>query len=173
MKKVLYSFLAALFIGLFAQIEIKLPTNMANLDISGQTLAVLLVGIFLGRWYGALAILFYLILGAIGLPIFSGGNSGWSSFVEGSGGYFLGFLLSAFVIGYFGEKGWRKSFWKTLLAKSIGTLIILICGTVGLMFLFSTQDAITYGFSPFLIGGAIKILIGTIVVIAIEKLKPV
>jgi len=82
--------------GIFAQIRIVLPWT--PVPITGQVLAVLLSGIFLGNLYGGLSMALYLILGFAGIPWFSGGTSGF--FIGPTTGYLIGFIPAALFIGW-------------------------------------------------------------------------
>ena len=156
MPNYLKLFLAVILIAISAQITI----NVGPIPISGQSLAVLLVGFFLGSFFGPLAILFYLLLGSIGLPIFADGASGWATLQGGSGGFLWGFLLGAYVIGLLGEKGWGSSFGQSLLAMFLGTVVIVTCGLIQLSILYDFPRALEYGLYPFIWGAVIKIIIG-------------
>lgn len=69
------------------------------IPVTLQTLGVMLAGALLGAWRGFLAVLTYLAVGAIGLPVFAGGTSGLAPFTSQSGGYLFAFPLGALVIG--------------------------------------------------------------------------
>ena len=85
--------------------QLSIPLFFTPVPISMQTFAVLLIGGFLGSKKGALAVALYLFEGVIGLPFFSGGHAGVACLLSPSGGYLLGFLVAAFVIGMMVEKG--------------------------------------------------------------------
>ncbi len=154
--------LSALFIALFAQIDIRLPINEDTFPITGQTFAVLLVAAVLGRKQGSLAVLIYLIMGIIGLPVFAEAGSGYLSFVKGSGGYLYGFLIAAFATGWLSDKGWGRSFLNALVLMLIGTIIILFFGLLQLTFLYGFEKALEYGLYPFILGAIIKIVLGAL-----------
>jgi biotin transporter BioY len=168
--KVLQVVFAAIFISLFAQIEIALPLNEVGIDISGQTFAVLLVGFLLGPIYGPLAVVLYIILGAIGLPVFSGGSAGLDKLWGSSAGYLLGFILGAYVVGILGERGWGKRLDQAIFAMTLGTLIILFTGTLRLALIHGVSKAVEYGFYPFLLGGVVKVILGGVAAYVAERL---
>ena len=170
-KKILLAILAAVFISLFAQIEIELPLNEEGISISGQTFAILLPAFFLGRWYALLSVVIYIIMGASGLPVFSGGASGYENLYGGSAGYFGGFLYAAFHVGGLGEnRAWRKSLFKCILAMLTGTLYILAFGVLRLSFKYGFLEAMEIGCYPFLLGGLVKVVLGGVVAYFIERL---
>lgn len=89
----------ACLIGLVAQIRIILPWS--PVPITGQTFAVLLAGVLLGRWWGGISVAIYAGLGAAGVPWFTGLNSGLAYLAGPTGGYIIGFILAALFLGYF------------------------------------------------------------------------
>ncbi|NJN77733.1 MAG: biotin transporter BioY [Saprospiraceae bacterium] len=84
--------------------------------------------------------------------------------IGNTGGYLFGFAVAAFAVGWLGEcENWRVNFGKSLIAMTIGTAIILIFGTTFLGIKIGFSDALKYGFYPFLLGAAIKIVLGAAV----------
>mgnify|MGYP001612667683 FL=1 len=102
---------AALFASLTGAVAwFKIPLPFTPVPITLQTLMVLLSGAMLGPVYGALAMIVYLVLGAIGLPVFAGGSSGVGALLGPTGGYLFSYPVSAFVIGYMLQKKKLNSF---------------------------------------------------------------
>ena len=163
--------IAVAFIAGFAQCTINLDWHDLQIPISGQSFAVLVVGMLLGRKYGLVSILLYLLLGALGLPFFADGTSGWEVFTKGSAGFLIGFAIGAFVVGWLADIGWRKSFAKALLAMTIGTGLIVGSGVLWLTYLYGWAKALEYGFYPFVWGAVAKIIIGAVVVWGFDKLR--
>ena len=92
---------AALFAALTGAVAwFKIPLPFTPVPITLQTLMVLLSGAILGPYYGALSMIIYLILGAMGFPVFAGGSSGFGALLGPSGGYLFSYPIAAFVIGY-------------------------------------------------------------------------
>jgi len=91
--------LVALVISSYISFDV--PLNDFEIPISLQSLVVLLVCFFLGRMNGMLVILAYLILGAVGLPVFADGNAGVDVLMGKSGGYLFGFLLAVIILESF------------------------------------------------------------------------
>ena len=168
-KNIGWALLAAIFIALCAQIEFEVPLNKENIPISGQTFAILLAAFFLGRWYAVLALLIYIVMGALGLPVFAGGASGIEKLYGGSAGYFGGFIYAAYIVGAYGERGWRRNLLKCIQAMFYGTLIILSLGVIRLLFIYSPEEALEVGFYPFIKGGVVKVLLGGIVAFGLER----
>lgn len=152
----------AALVALLAQVTIPLPL----VPITGQTLAVLLVGSTLGRARGALSMVLYALLGLVGLPVFApnadGSHSQGVAVVFGAtGGYIVGFILSAILVGWLAELQWDRKFLKALATFAAGTLSVFV---IGLPWLAATAhldlpSTLAFGLYPFLIPGAIKALI--------------
>jgi len=83
--------------GLLAQIKISLPWT--PVPITGQTFAVLLTGVLLGRWWGGISQVIYVVMGVVGIPWFAGLSGGYSALIGPSGGYIIGFILAALFLG--------------------------------------------------------------------------
>ncbi|MBI2655790.1 biotin transporter BioY [Candidatus Woesearchaeota archaeon] len=96
---------AALFAALTGAVAwFKIPLPFTPVPITLQTLMVLLSGAMLGAYYGALAMIVYLLLGAIGLPVFAGGSAGFAALLGPSGGYLFSYPVAAFAVGYMLQK---------------------------------------------------------------------
>lgn len=164
---------AVFFIALSAQVTIEVPLNDANIPISGQSFAVLLVAGILGLKRGVGAVALYVLLGTLGLPIFADGESGLDVLKGGSGGFLIGFIAAAFGVGYrMSRLAFRAiSFIKALYLMTFGTAIILFFGIGRLTNLYGFEKALEYGFFPFWQGALIKILLGAIVLFFVEKYK--
>ncbi len=105
----------------------------------------------------------YLVVGALGVPVFAKGAAGLEVFTKGSGGYLYGFAMAAFVVGLLADWGWGKTYVKGLLLMFLGTAVILFFGLLQLTFLYGWDKALEYGFYPFWAGAAIKIVLGMLV----------
>lgn len=151
-------------IALSAQLSIDLVVNDGMIPITFQTLAVLLVGYFLGATWGTVAVALYVLLGLAGLPILADGNAGWSVLTGGSGGYLIGFILGAFSCGKLEESGWGNNFLSAIFNQTVGTVAILIFGVAWLSYLYGFAKALEYGFYPFWMGAIVKILLGAIII---------
>ncbi len=148
---------AAALTALAAQWEIPLP--FTPVPITGQTFAVLLTGAALGAKLGAAGQGLYVIAGAIGLPIYAGGASGWEEArAGGTTGYLIGFIAAAAVVGYLAERRQDRTFPTMFTAFILGSFIIYVFGVAGLMLIFdmTVTEAIVAGVIPFLVGDLIK-----------------
>lgn len=167
LQKLLPTFLAAIFIAIFAQITIPLP----YIPITGQSFAVLLVAYLLGWNRGMIAVLLYLFAGAIGLPVFAEGASGIAKLKGNSGGFLYGFVVAAFVVGYLSEKLESSSFNSALQIMTLGTGVILFFGVMHLSIHIGFQKALQYGLYPFIAGAVVKIVLGAVVGDYLKKNK--
>ena len=149
----------SMFVALAAQVAIRLP--FSPVPVTGQTLAVLLVGALLGSRRGAWSLLAYLLEGLAGLPVFAGGASGPAYALGPTGGYLLGFVAAAFVVGWRAERGWDRRLGSTALAMVAGNVAIYACG-LGWLALFVGRQALALGLFPFLAGDLVKLVLAAI-----------
>ncbi len=147
------------FIALSAQIAI--PLWFTPVPMSLQPLAILLIGAILGSRKGALSVIAYITEGILGLPVFAGGLSGIAYFIGPTGGYLIGFILTAFFTGYLLERGWKNHLLSTFAALFLSCSLTLIAGAAYLAFFVGPIRALWLGILPFLIGDLIKVVIAT------------
>jgi len=146
----------SLFVALSAQVVIPLP--FTPVPITLQTFAVLLTGALLGSRLGALALVAYLVEGALGLPFFRGGNGGWLYLaVSPTAGYLLAYPLAAFLTGWLAERGWDRRFLTAAAAIALGSAVVLAGGWLGLLRFYSAGQAFALGVAPFIVGDVLKI----------------
>jgi biotin transport system substrate-specific component len=146
----------SLFVAGMAQVRIPLP--FTPVPITGQTFAVLLVGASLGTRRGAASLVLYLLLGVIGLPFFAGGASGLSVLVGPTGGYLVGFVVAAYLLGALATRGLDRRVPGALLTFLAGEMIIYLFGIAWLSVYLGIKQAIVAGFLPFLVGDAVKLV---------------
>jgi biotin transport system substrate-specific component len=141
-----------------AQISIHIPG--LTVPITGQTFAVLLSGAALGANRGATAMLLYVALGMIGLPVFAGGTHGSDVVFGATGGYLIGFLAAGWVVGRLAEARMDRTPVKALPLFVIGSVIVYAIGVPWLAVWAhaSLGTAISQGFTPFIGGDVIKAL---------------
>jgi biotin transport system substrate-specific component len=148
---------AAALTALAAQWEIHLP--FTPVPITGQTFAVLLTGAALGAVLGAAGQAVYVVAGALGLPVYSGGASGWdTASAAGTSGYLIGFIVAAGVVGHMAERRQDRTFPTMFTAFIAGSFIIYAFGVAGLMILLdmTLSEAVLAGVVPFILGDIIK-----------------
>lgn len=146
-------------VALSAQVTIPLHP----VPVTGQTFGVLLIGALLGRRRGLLALFAYLAQGAVGLPVFAGGKAGFASFAGPTGGYLIGFLVAALVVGWLSERGWDRRFATTVLAMFAGNVVIYAWGLTWLASFVGWQVALKVGCLPFVPGDLLKILMAALI----------
>ena len=123
-----------------------------------QNLFIFLAGLLLGGRWGLTSVGIYLLAGAIGLPVFSGGAGGIGRLMGPTGGYLFGFLPAVYLIGLISEKTDGKIFWDVM-SMICGSLIIYAFGVAWLKLVtgMTLAKTLTVGMYPFLIGDALKI----------------
>ncbi len=143
--------------GIAAQIAVPLWP----VPITGQTLAVLLVGSSLGALRGALSMLLYMAAGALGLPVFSDMSSGLGVMAGPTGGYILGFVVAAALTGWLAQRSWDTRLLGGLVSFTAGTVVIFALGMAWLSVSMGLSPELTlrYGLYPFILGGLVKALL--------------
>ncbi|MGQ9848864.1 MAG: biotin transporter BioY [Aggregatilineaceae bacterium] len=147
----------SLLVALLAQFAVPLP--FSPVPVTGQTLAVLMVGMLLGSRRGGLALLTYLAEGAMGLPVLAGGAAGLARLTGPTGGYLIGFVAAAFLVGWLAERGWDRRPETTLLAMLLGNAVIYAFGLPWLAHFVGTERVLSLGLLPFLAGDLGKALL--------------
>lgn len=161
--------IAAICLGVAAQLMIKLPEEVSVVPITGQSLAVLLIMELMNWKKGSISLLLYFLMGGIGFPFFADFGSGWEVLIGVSMGYFGGFLLSVLVLGYWSERS--KSTGAVILRLILASLLILLCGWLGLLRYLSPADAFSKGVLPFLAGALVKIFLAFIIIALARRFK--
>jgi biotin transport system substrate-specific component len=152
----------ALLVALFAQIQIRLPWT--TVPITGQTFAVLLVGASLGSIRGAASLMLYLAIGAVGAPVYSEQKGGWEVFSGATGGYIVGFVVAAALVGFLAERGWDRRFATSVSAMLTGSVVIYAFGLVWLQHFLevSWTTALDFGLYPFVPGDIFKLYLAAL-----------
>ncbi len=158
----------ALFAALIAAgAYIIIPLGVVPVTL--QTLFILLAGLLGGRVIGVSAALFYVLLGAVGLPVFSGGTGGIGHLLGPTGGYIIGAIPAAFIAGCFTDYQREHREFTSLLPVVLGGLvasvIFYLFGVPWLKFLLGIgwTEALAAGVIPFLIGDVLKLIAAVIV----------
>lgn len=126
--------------------------------ITLQTFAVLLAGALLGAPGGALAVLAYLGLAALGAPVLSGGAGGWSAMTGANAGYLIGFVPAVLLAGWAGDRGDLKDLGRGMGLLLVAHGLILAFGVAWLIFKLGSAPlrAFEVGAVPYLIGAVVK-----------------
>jgi biotin transport system substrate-specific component len=161
-----YASLFAALTAAGAWIAIPLP----YVPVTLQTLFTMLAGALLGPYFGALAMIVYVLLGLIGLPVFAQGQSGLGTLVGPAGGYLAGFIVGAVVIGLLVRLKKKPGFLWLCLAMAIGTLVVYAFGVAQLSIVagMSLDRAILIGALPFVPGDLLKIVVAALIARKIE-----
>ena len=163
--------------SLLLTLSAKLSLPFYPVPMTLQTLVVLCLGMALGPRLGAVTVRAYLAQGAMGLPVFAGTPEkgvGIAYMLGTTGGYLLGFVVAAYVVGKLAQRAWDRSISTTIAAMLIGNTIIYL---FGLLWLGSVvgwdKPVIAWGLTPFLLGDLAKTLIAAALLPAIWRiLKP-
>jgi biotin transport system substrate-specific component len=185
------------FVALCAQIAVRLPWT--TVPITGQTFAVLVTGGALGAWRGAGSLSIYMLVGMIGLPVFAPGGAdvtgNWDMhFIlpwDGthalvwdisSGGYIVGFILAAALVGFLAERQWDRKPWVHL-GMFLGNAAVYVPGILWLAYLIETEwvhpaaqqplgdliagsgtwgKALQGGLYPFIVGDLMKLFLASV-----------
>ena len=147
---------ASLFIALCAQIQI--PLYFTPIPLTGQTFAIMLIAATMGSRKGALSVMAYIAEAAFGLPVLTGGGFGLTLLVGASGGYLVGFMLQAYLIGWCVEKQRVFSSSKTLLILLSSCAMQLGLGALWLSHYVGLDNALLFGVMPFVAGEVLKAL---------------
>jgi len=147
---------AALFTALLSQLAVSVPGS--PVPITGQTLAVVLTAAALGPRRGVLGQVLYVLLGAVGLPFYSRAASGFAHVLGPTGGFLVGFIPAAFLVGLAARRGLDRHPVKALGLFIAGQLVIFavgvpwLAGVAGL----DAATALRKGFLPFIPGALLK-----------------
>ena len=163
-KKITLAIGMACITGLVAQIRI--PLLWTPVPITGQTFAAVLAGVLLGRWWGGVSMIIYAGLGTAGVPWFIGWTGGISHLAGPTGGYIIGFILAALLVGHFTDKYIKARKFPRMLGLILisNFALIYIPGLVQLYLWLNLvkgsavniYQVLTMGLFPFITGDIIK-----------------
>lgn len=152
-----------------------IPLPFIPVPITAQTLGVMLAGSLLGSKRGGFALLLFLALVAIGLPVLANGRGGIGVFMGPSGGFLLAFPIAAFVIGYLFERSpYRFNLGLALLFNIIGGIAVIYA--IGIPWVaIATQTSLAQaaiGSAAFIPGDLTKAVIAAIATVTVQKTYP-
>jgi len=163
-KKLALALGVAAVTGLMAQARVYLPWT--PVPITGQTYAALLAGVLLGQWWGGVSMAIYAVLGVAGIPWFNGWSGGISHLAGPTGGYIIGFILAAFLVGHFTDRYIKARKFPRMLGLMLiaNFILIYVPGLVQLYLWLNLvkgdsvgiYQVLTMGFFPFIAGDIIK-----------------
>ncbi len=147
------------FTALLAQLQVPLWP----VPITGQTLAVVLVGATLGSWRGTASMLLYLLAGLVGAPVFAGWSHGLDASVLPSFGFVIGFVPAAALVGWLSERRWDRRPVLSVLGFGLASAVPFLFGLPWLGAVLAHYGAphdlgavLNSGFTPFVLGGLVK-----------------
>lgn len=134
------------------------------IPLSLATFAIYIAASILDWKYGTLAVIVYILIGAAGLPVFSGFSGGFLKIAGPTGGFIVGYIVCALIIGLIVDRN-EKNKWAYPVAMIIGTALLFACGMAWFMYLTKTTllGALTVCVIPFLIGDALKIILASVI----------
>ncbi len=170
----------ACLLGALAQLKIILPWT--PVPITGQTFGAVLLGVLLGSWWGGISAILYIALGAAGIPWYAGFSSGISILLGPTGGYFIGFIISALFMGYIMDNYPPVRKLPVLFFVMLFSLIVIVYipGLIQLgLWLFFVKgnlpglpELLWMGALPFIPGDLIKAAAGALIIHGISTEKP-
>lgn len=145
--------LGSAIVALAAQVNVP----MVPVPMTLQTLAVLAVGCAYGARLGAATLALYAVEGAVGLPVFAEMKSGLATLAGPTGGYIIGFIFAAGLVGWLAERGWDRNMFKMFAAMIAGGVILYIPGLAWLhQFTSGIAQTYQWGLGPFIVGDLVK-----------------
>ena len=151
-----------------------LSIAIGPIPLSLASFAVYLAGAILGWKRGSVAVALYLLIGLVGVPVFSGFSGGVQKLVGVTGGYLVGYLPCALITGLFsGEPGAERSMpvWMPPLGMVLGTAALYVIGTA--WFMLQTQNTLAAALGmcvlPFLLGDAVKIAAASVITVPVRR----
>lgn len=162
--------LLALAGSLLLTISAKTKIPLLFIEMTLQPMAIVFLGLALGRNLAVASVLVYLAQGAAGLPVFTGTPEkgiGLVYMMGPTGGYLFGFILAAMVVGTLADRGWARRYTTALVAAFAGLALIYIPGAAWLAYLFNVETAITAGVMPFIAKDLVSVALVTLAVPAL------
>jgi len=166
-RKLVYASLFAALTCVGAQAQIP----FVSVPVTLQTLFTLMAGAVLGPYFGALSMVVYVLLGLVGLPVFTGYRSGLGELAGPLGGYLVGFVVSAAVTGMIVKAKNEPGYLWICFAMAVGVVVIYACGVPWLMLSdhMPLSQAVVVGALVFVPFDVLKIILGAY---ATKKLRP-
>ncbi|MER9791311.1 biotin transporter BioY [Mesorhizobium sp. M0213] len=151
----------------------KTKVMLGPVDISMQTLAVLLIAASFGMRLGVATLLLYMAEGALGLPVFQSTPEkgiGIAYMLGSTGGYLAGFVVMAAIVGWAADRGWDRHPVKLFNAMLVAEIVMMAMGFAWLALLIGPEKSWQFGVVPFIVGDLIKVALAASLVPAVWSL---
>ena len=158
LKSIFLLLSGVIFLSIMSQLII--PLYFTPVPISLGSFGIMLVALLYGRKLGTATVISYVAAGSLGAPIFAGFKAG--SLFSPTGGYIIGYIVAAVILGYLSDKGIAKSYVKTFLSLLLASAVILILGALVLMLFVPIKNVFMAGVLPFIPGDMIKVIVATL-----------
>ena len=166
-RNAILALLGTILVAVAAHISVV----MLPVPITLQTLAVLAIGAAYGSRLGAATLALYAAEGAAGLPVFAPTPDGYPGITGPTGGYIIGFILAAALLGWLVERGWDRGIPKMIAATLLAAAVLYIPGLIWLQgFVGGFEKAVEYGLAPFWLWDTVKALVVAFAVPAAHSL---
>ena len=165
----LTNFVTIVICSLLLILSAKIKVDLYPVPMTLQPLAVLMIAMLCGRNVSVAAVSLYLFQGMLGIPVFAYGG-GLPYLLGPTGGFLFGFLFASIIIGELADRGWGKSYFKSMFVMLLGLIVIYTCGIFQLSVLKGFDFAIINGFKPFIVGDLYKLILAALVIPQIWKL---
>jgi biotin transport system substrate-specific component len=153
------AFLGSFVVAIAAQVNVP----MVPVPMTLQTLAVLAIGGAYGARLGAATLTLYALEGAVGLPVFAEMKGGMAVLMGPTGGFIIGFILAAGLVGWLAERGWDRNILKMFAAMILGAIVLYIPGLIWLhQFTSGLVQTYEWGLGPFIIGDLVKVALAAL-----------
>jgi biotin transport system substrate-specific component len=168
LRNVVLAVAGSVVVAVAAQINVP----MIPVPMTLQTLAVLAIGMSYGARLGAAALTLYMLEGMAGLPLFAQMKSGVATVMGPSGGYIVGFILAAGLIGYLVERGWARDVFRAIAATLKCGALIYVPGLAWLHgFAANWNQTLEWGLTPFVFGDVVKAVLAALMIRSVGLLK--
>ncbi|MBS3977444.1 MAG: biotin transporter BioY [Syntrophomonadaceae bacterium] len=165
-----------ILVALFAAItsvlaQVSIPVPFSPVPLTGQTFAVFLAGAILGSKLGAMSMVVYLLLGAIGLPVFAQAKAGIGVLIGHTGGYLFGFVVGAYILGKIVENSKGAGYGRMLTGMVASLVIAYTLGAIQLALVLGwpMEKAVMLGVIPFIPLDGLKIILAAGVAISVRR----
>ena len=158
LKSIFFVLSGVIFLSITSQLII--PLYFTPVPISLGSFGVMLIALLYGRKLGTATVLSYVAAGSLGAPIFAGFKAG--SLFSPTGGYILGYIAAALILGFLFDKGIAKSYVKTFLSLLLVSVIIFVLGALVLMLFVPIKNVFMAGVLPFIPGDMLKAVAATL-----------